>query len=84
MNLLLWVILGLVAGWLASLVMKTNASQGPLMDIILGVVGAIVGGFIMSLFGFSGATGLNIYSLLVATLGAIILIALGRAMNKTA
>ncbi len=81
MEILTWLILGLVAGWIASMIMGTNENQGPLMDIILGIVGAFVGGFIFSLFGASGTTGLNLYSVLVATLGAIALIAIGRALG---
>ena len=84
MNLLLWIILGLVAGWIASLIMKTNSSQGPLMDIVLGVIGAIVGGMLMNLLGLSPVTGFNIYSILVATLGAVILIWLGRVLRSGA
>lgn len=78
MSIILWVVLGLVAGWLASMIMKTNSAQGPLMDIVLGVVGAVVGGFVMNLVGMAGVTGFDLYSLAVATLGAVILIALGR------
>lgn len=82
MNFLLWIILGLAAGWLASVVMKTNQAQGALMDIVLGVVGALVGGFAMSLLGQPGVTGFNIYSLFVATLGAVVLIWVGRLLAK--
>jgi uncharacterized membrane protein YeaQ/YmgE (transglycosylase-associated protein family) len=82
MDILIWIILGLVAGYLASLFMKTDASQGPLMDIILGIVGALVGGFLMNLVGNSGVTGFNIYSIFVATFGAIVLIALRRALIR--
>jgi uncharacterized membrane protein YeaQ/YmgE (transglycosylase-associated protein family) len=82
MNLLAFIILGLVAGWLASLIMKTNSQQGPLLDIILGVVGAFVGGTLMSLFGASGVTGFDLYSIAVATLGAVVLIAIGRVVNR--
>jgi uncharacterized membrane protein YeaQ/YmgE (transglycosylase-associated protein family) len=82
MNLLLWILLGLIAGWLASVIVRTNRTQGPLMDIILGVLGALVGGFIMSLLGFGGITGFNIYSIIVATLGAILLIVLRRALLR--
>lgn len=81
MNILLWIVLGFLAGWIASIVMKTNSSQGTFMDIILGIVGSLVGGFIMNLFGAEGVTGFNIYSLLVATLGAIVLIGIGRALR---
>ncbi len=78
MNFLLWILLGLIAGWLASVVMKTNSSQGALMDILFGIVGAVVGGFVANLFGAPGVTGFNLYSILVATLGAILLIWIGR------
>lgn len=81
MNLILWILLGLIAGWGASVIMKTNAEQGPLMDIILGIVGALVGGFLMSLLGFSGITGFDVYSVFVAVLGAVVLIWLRRALT---
>lgn len=83
MNILLWLLLGLVAGWLASVVMRTNSSQGMLMDIVMGVIGAFVGGFIVSLFGAEGVTGFNLYSILVATLGAVVAIWVGRALRTT-
>lgn len=81
MNIILWVLLGLVAGWLASVIMKTNSSQGMLGDIILGVLGALAGGFVMNLLGTTGVTGFNLYSLFVATIGAVALIALRRALT---
>ena len=84
MNILLWLLLGLVAGYIASVVMKTNSQQGMLMDIVMGVLGALAGGFIMSLFGAEGVSGFNIYSIFVATVGAIALIALGRALKLRA
>lgn len=80
MGIILWIILGLIAGWLASVIMKTDASQGPLLDIILGVVGAVVGGFLFNMFGQVGVTGFNIYSILVATVGAVVLIGVRRAI----
>jgi uncharacterized membrane protein YeaQ/YmgE (transglycosylase-associated protein family) len=83
MNILLWLLLGLIAGWLASVVMKTDSQQGSLTDIILGVIGAFVGGFLMNFFGQTGVTGFNIYSILVATLGAVVLIWLGRMLRTT-
>ncbi len=82
MNILIWLILGLIAGWLASIVLRTNRSQGPLMDIVFGIIGAFVGGFLFNLFGFSGTTGLNLYSILVATIGAIITIWIERAVVR--
>ncbi len=84
MNFILWIILGLAAGWLASVIMKTNASQSTVMDVILGVVGSLVGGFAMSFVGAPGATGFNLYSLFVATLGAVLLIWVGRLLSRSA
>jgi uncharacterized membrane protein YeaQ/YmgE (transglycosylase-associated protein family) len=84
MGLLAWLIVGLIAGWFASVIMKTNAQQGMVMDIVMGVIGAIVGGFIMGLLGNSGVDGLNLYSILVATLGAVVVIWLGRMLKRTA
>lgn len=81
MGLILWMILGLIAGYLASLIMKTNASQGPVLDIVLGVVGAVVGGFLMNMFGADGVSGLNLYSLIVATMGAVVTIWIGRVIT---
>ncbi len=78
MNIILWVIFGAIAGWVASIIMKTNASQGMIMDIVLGVIGAFVGGFVFNLFGANGVTGFNLYSLIVAIIGAAILIGIGR------
>jgi uncharacterized membrane protein YeaQ/YmgE (transglycosylase-associated protein family) len=83
MNLIAWLIIGAVAGWLASVVMKTRASQGIFMDIVFGILGAVVGGFVMSMFGATGITGFNIYSLLVATVGAILLVWIAK-MIRTA
>ena len=82
MGIILWIIFGAVAGWLASLVMKTNYSQGTLYDIVLGIVGAVVGGFLMGLLGQSGVTGFNLYSLAVAVIGAVIVIYVGRMLHK--
>lgn len=73
-NLILWIVLGAIAGWLASLIMGRNAQMGLLANIIVGIVGALIGGFIMNFFDQSGTTGFNLWSLLVATLGAILLL----------
>jgi uncharacterized membrane protein YeaQ/YmgE (transglycosylase-associated protein family) len=67
--------------WLASILMKTDARQGAIGDIVMGVVGAVVGGYVFNMLGESGVTGFNLYSILVATVGAIILIAIGRALK---
>ncbi|MFA6814205.1 MAG: GlsB/YeaQ/YmgE family stress response membrane protein [Candidatus Pacebacteria bacterium] len=80
MNILLWILLGALAGWLASVFMKSN--NGMLGDIVLGVVGAFVGGYVMNFFNKTGVTGFNIYSILVATLGAVVIIFIGRLFRN--
>jgi uncharacterized membrane protein YeaQ/YmgE (transglycosylase-associated protein family) len=80
MGILLWIIFGALAGWIASVIMKTDA--GAMMDIIMGIVGAVVGGFIMNLLGQSGVTGFNLYSMIVAVIGAIVVIYIGRMMRR--
>ncbi len=74
MGVLLWVIFGALVGWIASLIMKTDAEQGAVMNIIVGVVGAFIGGGLSSMLGGPEVTGFNLTSILVATLGAVILI----------
>ncbi len=81
MGLLLWIIFGAIVGWIASLIMKTNAEQGGLLNVLIGVLGAVMGGWLMSFFGQTGITGFNLYSFLVALLGATVLIALVRAFR---
>lgn len=73
MSLLAWVVLGLVAGFLASKLVN-KSGQGIVLDIVLGVVGAIAGGWAFRVLGMSGVTGLNLYSLMVAVLGAVLLL----------
>ena len=71
MGFISWIVLGLVAGFIGSkLVNKTG--EGLIRDILLGVVGAIIGGYLFNLFGASGVTGLNLYSVLVAVVGAVV------------
>jgi uncharacterized membrane protein YeaQ/YmgE (transglycosylase-associated protein family) len=79
MGLIIWVIFGAIVGWIASAIMKTN--EGVVMDIVIGIVGAIIGGWLMSFFGQTGITGFNLYSFLVALLGAVVLIAIVRAIR---
>jgi len=74
MNLLVWILFGGITGWVASVIIKTNSTQGMLGDIIVGIVGALVGGFIMEMFGQAGITGFNLYSFIVALLGALLLV----------
>lgn len=81
MGLIATIVVGLIAGWLASLIMKTNT--GLLTELILGVVGAIVGGWIASLLtGVDMVTGVNITSIIVALLGAILVIAIYRFFRR--
>lgn len=81
MNFIAWIVFGAIAGWLASIIMKTDNQQGLLMDVILGIIGAFVGGFIMNFFGSAGVTGFNLYSFIVAIIGAVVLIWLGRRLR---
>ena len=79
-GILTWIIVGLIAGALGKLIMPGDDPGGIIVTIILGIVGAFVGGFVFSLFGGSGVTGFNLGSILVATVGAIILLAIYRAV----
>ncbi len=83
MGIILWIIFGALVGWVASLIMKTDSQQGAGLNIIIGIVGALVGGWIMTFFGKSGITGFNLYSFVVALLGAIVLIAIVKALRPT-
>ena len=82
MSILLWIIVGGIAGWLASLVMHTDASQGIVLNIVVGIVGAFLGGFLFSLLGAAPVSGFNIYSILVATVGAVVLIGLYKMVAR--
>ena len=79
MGIILWIVFGAIVGWVASMVMGTN--EGLVLDIVLGIVGAVLGGWLMSFFGQSGVTGFNLYSMLVALLGAVVLIAIVKAIR---
>lgn len=76
LGILAWIVFGGLAGWIASIVMRTNAEQGAAGNVIVGIVGAVVGGWLMQAFGGSGVTGFNFYSLLVAIIGAVVLLAI--------
>jgi len=83
-SFIVWIIMGAVIGWLASMIMKTNAQQGFLLDVIVGIVGSLLGGWLLSpLFGIpSDLTTFSIPSLLVALLGAIILLAIVKLVRR--
>ena len=82
MGKILWIIFGALAGWIASVIMKTNSNQGTMMDIVMGIVGAVVGGFLMGMVGQPGVTGFSVYSLVVAVIGAVVVIYVGRMLRK--
>jgi uncharacterized membrane protein YeaQ/YmgE (transglycosylase-associated protein family) len=73
MSIISWIILGLIASFIGSKIVNRHG-QGLLLDIALGVVGAIVGGVLFSLFGATGITGLNLYSMLVAIVGSVVVL----------
>lgn len=70
MSFLAWIILGLIAGFIGSKLVN-KSGEGFFMDIVLGVIGAVVGGWLFAKFGAAGVTGLNLYSILVAVVGAV-------------
>jgi uncharacterized membrane protein YeaQ/YmgE (transglycosylase-associated protein family) len=78
MGIIAWIVVGLIAGVLAKLIMPGDDPGGFIVTILLGIVGAFVGGFVVQLLGGTGMTGFSIWSILVATLGAIILLAIYR------
>lgn len=73
MSILAWVILGLIAGFIGSKIVN-RSGEGVVLDIVLGIVGAVVGGWLFNTFGMASVNGLNLYSLLVAVVGAIVVL----------
>lgn len=73
-NLIFWIVLGALAGWIASMIMKRDSQMGAGANIVVGIVGALIGGFIMNSLGGQGVTGFNVYSVLVAIGGAVVLL----------
>lgn len=82
MSICTWLVLGGISGWLASIIKGTNARMGLFANIATGIIGAMIGGWIANILGGAGVTGFNIWSLAVATGGAIILISLIQAIRK--
>lgn len=82
MGIILWIVFGGLVGWIASLIMGTDAQQGILLNVIVGVVGAVIGGWIMSYFGQGSVSGFNLYSFIVALLGAIVLIGIVKLIRR--
>ena len=83
MSYLAWIVLGLVAGFIGSKIIN-KTGEGIILDIILGIVGAFAGGWLFSLVGASGVTGLNLYSLLVAVVGAVVVLIAFHALRRAA
>jgi uncharacterized membrane protein YeaQ/YmgE (transglycosylase-associated protein family) len=81
MGIIAWIVLGGLAGWIASKIAGTDEQQGWVANIVIGMVGAMLGGFLFDMIGGSGVTGFNIWSLLVAVIGALVLITILRAFS---
>jgi uncharacterized membrane protein YeaQ/YmgE (transglycosylase-associated protein family) len=79
MGIISWIILGLIAGFIGSKIVDRQG-QGFWLDIVLGIIGALVGGFLFDLFSATGVTGLNIYSMIVAIIGAIVVLLIYNAV----
>ena len=84
MGLVLYVVFGGLVGWVASIIMKTDGSQGIFLNIVVGIVGAVLGSWIMGFFGEAGVSSFNLYSFIVALIGAVVLLALVRAFRGAA
>lgn len=81
LNIILWVLFGALAGWIASLIMRTNAEQGAVGNIIIGIIGAVIGGWIARTLTGNDITGFNLASLVIAVIGAVVLLAVLRAFG---
>jgi uncharacterized membrane protein YeaQ/YmgE (transglycosylase-associated protein family) len=81
MSFLAWIVLGLIAGFVGSKIINRRG-EGILLDIVLGIIGAVVGGWLFNRFGMAGVTGLNLYSLLVAVIGAVVVLVLYHAIRR--
>ena len=81
MSIVAWLVVGLIAGFLASKLVN-KSGEGVVLDIVLGVIGAIVGGFLFNLMGASGVDGINLYSVLVAVVGAVIVLVGYHALQR--
>jgi uncharacterized membrane protein YeaQ/YmgE (transglycosylase-associated protein family) len=81
MSILAWAILGIVAGFIASKIVN-KSGEGLIRDLILGIIGAVVGGWVMETFGKAGVSGLNLYSLVVAVVGAIVVLVAFHAIRR--
>jgi uncharacterized membrane protein YeaQ/YmgE (transglycosylase-associated protein family) len=83
MSFLAWIVLGLIAGFIASKIVN-KSGEGIFLDILLGIVGAVIGGWVFTRFGAAGVTGVNLYSILVAVVGSIIFLLVYHMMRRAA
>jgi uncharacterized membrane protein YeaQ/YmgE (transglycosylase-associated protein family) len=83
MGILGWLILGALAGWIASMITGNNAEQGAVGNVIVGIVGALIGGLIMSIFGATGVNDFDLRSLLVAIVGAVVLLMIVNSFRRS-
>ena len=81
MSILAWIVLGLIAGFIGSKIVN-KSGEGIILDIVLGIIGAVVGGWLFRFFGSSGVTGLNLWSMLVAVIGAIVVLVAYHAVRR--
>jgi len=81
-NLVFWIVLGALAGWIASMITGRDAQMGAGANIVVGIIGALLGGFIMNALGGAGVSGFNLYSVLVAIGGAIVLLLIVSAFRR--
>lgn len=82
-NLIAWIIFGAIAGWVASIIMRTNHEMGAGMNILVGIIGAFIGGFISRLLGGPSVSGFSVGSLIVAIFGAVVLLFIRRMVMRT-
>jgi len=82
MSIIVWIVFGALAGWIASMISGTDESQGALANIFVGILGSVIGGFLMSLIGKSGVNGFNLYSAFVAVIGSVILLTLYKTVAR--
>ena len=82
MGIVSWIVVGLIAGWLAKMISAGSEPGGLVMTLLIGVVGAIVGGIIANALGYAGTSGINLYSILIATLGAVVFLWLWKTFSR--
>ncbi len=82
LDIVLWILFGALAGWIASKIMKTDAQMGAVANIIVGIIGAFVGGFLFRMLTGTAVEGFNLVSLIVAIIGAVILLAIVKAFTS--